>query len=52
MDYVAAEDEPLWWQTCSSLKAEAQSDRPGEGLINVSQQMMIDLRDSLADAKP
>jgi hypothetical protein len=30
----------------------ADLDRPGEGLINVSQQMMIDLRDSLADSKP
>jgi hypothetical protein len=27
-------------------------DRPGEGLIDVSQQMMIDLRDSLADTSP
>ncbi len=30
----------------------ADLDRPGEGFINVSQQAMIDLRDSLAESKP
>jgi hypothetical protein len=27
-------------------------DRPGEGLINVSQQAMIDLRDSMTESQP
>jgi hypothetical protein len=30
----------------------ADLDRPGEGFVNVSQQAMIDVRDSIAQTKP